>query len=186
MIVFQPSQSLQTLFDCAPIGLLLETFGGKIMYANKALAHILEYPNADALSEANAALFYCDASERMDILEHLKKRESRINKDMLLVTRTGKLRRVLATFTLSEEFLSTTVLDISQGRAFASPLYRLSHEQLLELLDGVRDMVDGDQVELVYDCINRLLSCTIGSEEYHQLMMELARLTGRVRVRVKA
>jgi len=184
MTVFQPSRSLQTLFDRAPIGLLLETFEGKILYANMALAQILGYSDASALIGANATLFYRDASERNDILEYLKKRDLRINKEVVLVTRMGDLRRVLATFTLSEDFLSTTVLDVTQGRSYATQIDRLDHEQLLELLDGVRDMLESDQVEPVYDCITRLLSCTIGSEAYHQLTVELARLTGRVKVRI--
>lgn len=185
MAVFQPSESLQTLFDRAPIGLLLETLEGQILYANLAMAQIFGYGEANALLGTDATLFYRDASERVDILEHLKKRDSRVNREVMLITRTGMLRRVLATFTLSEDYLSTTMLDITQGRSYAMPIDRLDHEQLLSLLDGVRDMLESDQIELVYDCITRLLSCTIGSEEYHQLTVELAQLTGRVRMRVR-
>ena len=184
MVAFHPSRELQTLFDHAPIGLLLETFDGKILYANTALAHILGYSDVGALLRMNATSFYRDTSERAEILEQLKRREPRVNKEIVMMSRVGTPRRVLATFTLSEDFLSTTMLDVTQGPLYPSRIDRLNHAQLLELLDGVRDMLDVGQVELVYDCITRLLSSTIGSEEYHGLTMELALLTRRVDVQI--
>ena len=72
-------------------------------------------------------------------------------------------------------------MDITEGRPSLSRVSRLSHEQLLDLLDGVRERMDTGEVEAVYGCITRLLDSNIGSDEYHRLTMELARMMGQGR-----
>ncbi|MEI7644162.1 MAG: response regulator [Chloroflexales bacterium] len=109
----------QTLIDQAPIGIARTTVGGDLLYANAALAHLLEFESPAAMRREGVAIRYKNPTDRAALIDLLHCTHTVQDQEITIITRTGAERVVLASLTLEDEILSSMLVDITERKHIA-------------------------------------------------------------------
>jgi PAS domain-containing protein len=108
-----PAWNAHALLDHAPIGIVRSTVGGVLLYANVAMAQLLEFNSPDAMLRENAILRYKHAADRAALIDQLRCAGSVQGQEVTLLTSTGAERIVLASLTLDGEIVLSMLVDIT-------------------------------------------------------------------------
>jgi PAS domain S-box-containing protein len=143
------------LLDRAPIGIARATVDGKLLYANAALARMLEFDSPAALLAENMVLRYKHPAERAALIELVRQNGVVQDQEFTLLTRSGDERTVLASITLEGDILSSMIVDITARKRAEAATHRQA-TRLRMLADASRVFAEaGIDYQLVLDQIAR-------------------------------
>lgn len=129
------------LVDNALVGIYRSSIGGKILYANEALAGILEYPSAgELMSSGDARSRYRNRGDREALLGRLREEGTVNNFPVDVVTRNGKVKTVLLSGTLEDDVLTGMIMDITELKRMED-LIRRARKEWEETFDTITDMI---------------------------------------------
>lgn len=117
-------QKYRNLVDNALIGVYRSNIDGKFIYANQALADILEYNDVKELYEINSTQLYKNSSEREIFIDDLRKKQNVLYFETELRSKYGNTKHVLLSGTLEGDVISGMVMDITERRKILDELKR--------------------------------------------------------------
>ncbi len=115
-------QRYRSLVDNALIGIYQTTLGGKLLYANEALARIFEFATPEEMMAQGVVPRYVDPGSRQEFLARVKESGRVTNVELHLVTRTGRQRNVLISAVLEGDVLSGMIMDITERKQMMDQL----------------------------------------------------------------
>jgi PAS domain S-box-containing protein len=129
------------------VGIYQSTLSGKFLYANKALADILEYDSPEVLKQVRVFETYRNPAKRQALIEQLKKNSFVNGFENELKTKTGQVRHVLISGALNGEIISGIIMDITERKQAEESLKMHS-----ELLDNSTDSIvlHDDKGRIIY------------------------------------
>lgn len=105
------------LVENALLAVYRTTTSGRIIYANKAMADMLEYNSTEELVSIKAFDLYKDFQQREGFVQELRMHGKTIKtNEVEWVTKTGKIRNVLLSASLDGEIISGMAKDITEFR----------------------------------------------------------------------
>ncbi len=104
----------RNLVDNALIGVYKTNLKGDIIYANKALAKMLEFKDPGKLMNSNVRSRYKNPKDRETLINKLKDTGRVCDFEVELVTRKNKIIHVLLNANLDGEMLSGMIMDITE------------------------------------------------------------------------
>jgi PAS domain S-box-containing protein len=105
------------LVENALLGVYRTTISGSIVYANKAMADMLEYDSPAELISKKAFDLYKDVQHRESFVEELRIHGRTVKtNEVEWVTKTGKVKNVLLSASLDGEIISGMAKDITEIR----------------------------------------------------------------------
>jgi PAS domain S-box-containing protein len=104
----------RNLVEDAMVGVLRTKINGEILFANNAVALMLEYKNPGDVISSGMPVMYKDAGQREDLLERLKKDGRVENFEMTVITRTGKEKIFLMNTVLNGDIIDGILVDITE------------------------------------------------------------------------
>ena len=102
------------LVNNALIGIFQTNIDGDILYVNEALSSILEFESPESMMKENVLSTYKNPANREILIANLKKRHSVNNFEFEVFTKTGKLKTVLLSASLSNDIISGMMMDITE------------------------------------------------------------------------
>ncbi len=132
-------KNYRDLVDNALVGIYRTSLSGELLYANEALAKILEFPSPAALQAEGALMRYRNTSDRMVVLQRLRDHGSLQNFELDMLTRTGQVRHVLLSGSLEGDIVSGMILDITDRKKFAE-----MNRDILQAVDEAFIVIDRD------------------------------------------
>lgn len=101
----------------ALVGVYRMTLSGRIIYANKAMADMLEYDSPQEMESVKAFDLYKNETERENFSRELRSHgKTGKSNEVELVTKTGKVKNVLLSASLDGEIISGMAKDITEIR----------------------------------------------------------------------
>ncbi len=117
-------EEYRNLVENALIGVYKTTLSGKLVLANRALLNMLGY-SMEEISRFNVERLYKNREDRLKLLEILKKDGKVIGFETQLVSKTGKVINVVISAVLEGEYISGTIMDITERKAMENKLIDL-------------------------------------------------------------
>ncbi|RJQ56740.1 MAG: EAL domain-containing protein [Nitrospiraceae bacterium] len=124
----------KNLVDNSLAGVFKTNLEGEILFANNALARMLEYESPGDLISLGALSIYKTPKDRKNLIDSLKKRGKVSNFEMEAVTKNGKTRNLLLSVTIYGEVLSGTMIDITERKRMEETI---KHQAYHDLLTGL-------------------------------------------------
>ncbi len=113
----ESEKKYRDLVDTALVGVYRTTTAGLLLYANEALAHILEYDSPEQLMAAGSvASHYNDPAQRHALLAVLQRTGTVKGFSAELKTRSGGTRNVLISVAIDKDTLSGMIVDITERK----------------------------------------------------------------------
>lgn len=123
-------EKYQGLVENALVGVYQTNPDGKILFANKALAEILEFESPEEIVGANALEMFKDPQDRERLMEQLLSQKTVGSFECEALTRTGKARTLIVSAVMEKGTVSGMVRDITQRNQ--------AEKQLQQTLDMLR------------------------------------------------
>lgn len=143
------------LVENAPIGVYKEKLDGTLIFANKAMAEMLEYESQQELMSINSISTYKDQGARDSLIEEIREfGRTGKNKEVELVTRSGKVKNVLLSAFFDGDAISGMAEDITE--------IRILQDQCIQAqkMEGLGNIAAG----IAHD-FNNLLGVILGYSE---------------------
>lgn len=123
-------EKYQGLVENALVGVYQTDPDGKILFANKALAEILEFESPEKIVGVNALAMLKDPQDRERLVGQLSSQKMVSSFECEALTRTGESRTLIVSAALDKETISGMVRDITQRNQ--------AEKQLQQTLDMLR------------------------------------------------
>ncbi|MBI5100257.1 MAG: PAS domain S-box protein [Nitrospirae bacterium] len=117
------------LVDNALVGIYRATTEGKFLYVNDALARIFECDDTDEMLKLPVGMRYKKPEDRAAFLSILKERGSVPYYEMEVPTKSGKLKTIVISAVIEDEFITGMVTDITERKHLEA---QLRHAQKME------------------------------------------------------
>lgn len=132
----------RNLVDTSLAGIFRSTFEGELLFANAALARILDFDSPEEMVRAGAMPRYRDPSSRAEFLGILREKGRVDAFEVEGLTKTGEVKTILMSATVLHEVISGTMLDIT-GLKRAEEVRREAERSraLSELSDAMANVV---------------------------------------------
>ncbi len=153
--ISESERNYRELVENALVGVYKVTLDGAILYANKAMADMLEYDSpAELISVVSSASYKNDRGKNSFLRELRETDSARKSKEIELTTKTGKMRNVLLSASLDGGVVSGMAKDITEIRTLER---RFIQAQKLEGLGNIAAGIAHD--------FNNLLGVVLGYSE---------------------
>lgn len=106
-------QEYRALADNALVGVFRTRKNGENLYANEAMAQILEYPSIALSLQHSALAHFKDPREQTILLQKAYQQGKIVNYELELLTHLGNVRTVLVSMTFEEDIFSGMMIDIT-------------------------------------------------------------------------
>ena len=137
----ESEKKYRKLVSNAPVGVYKTSLNGEFIFANDALANMLEFRSAEELMAGSVLPIYKNLKDRDILIEELKKRGRVESFDVELVTRGRNVRNVLLNATLERKTgISGMVIDVTERRRAENAL-RESEEKYRSLVHSTEDSI---------------------------------------------
>jgi len=131
----ESEKKYRNLVDNALVGVYQTNIKGNFLYANEALARLLEFESPEDMM-SGAILERCkNPNDGEELIEKLKKSSKVSNFELELLTKTGKIKNVLLSATLEEDVISGMIRDITKRKKAEEQI-----KQQIERLAALRDI----------------------------------------------
>ncbi len=115
--ITESEKKYRELVENALVGVYRMTLSGRIIYANKAMADMLEYDSPQEMESVKAFDLYKNETERENFSRELRSHgKTGKSNEVELVTKTGKVKNVLLSASLDGEIISGMAKDITEIR----------------------------------------------------------------------
>lgn len=105
------------LVENALVGVFKINLSGTIVYANKAMADMLEFETPQDMMSVSLSSLYINVGDMADLVDELRAfGKTDKNKEVELVTKSGKVRNVLISASLDRDVISGMAKDITEIR----------------------------------------------------------------------
>ncbi len=112
--LLESERRYRTLVDNALVGIYKSTIAGELLFANKALARMLDYDSAEEMArDGSVGELYKNPKDREILIERLKKDGQVQNFEFEALTKSGNTKNMLLSATLDGETLLGMMLDIT-------------------------------------------------------------------------
>ncbi len=140
------------LVENALVGVYKINLSGTIVYANKAMADMLEYDSPRGMMTVSSSSMYKNVEEMQSFIEELRPYgKTGKSKEVELVTRTGKVRNVLLSASLDRDVISAMAKDITEIRTLERQILQT------QKLEGLGNIAAG----IAHD-FNNILGVIVG------------------------
>ena len=120
------------LIDNSLVGVYSTNRNGEILFANKALANILEYDSVNELKKVKSKSFYKIPEQRELLLAKLNKYNKVTNFEIELITKNKTIKHVLLNEFKKNDIMNGMMLDITLRKTYLNDLM-ISQEELEQL-----------------------------------------------------
>jgi PAS domain S-box-containing protein len=127
----ESEEKYRSLVDNAIVGIYKTDLEGNLLYANMALANILEFDSPAELMSTGVLNTYKDPGQRNLLTEKLITNGKVDNLEIKLSTRTGRTKDVLVSATLEGNVISGMIMDINEIKSLED---QLRHAQKMEAI----------------------------------------------------
>lgn len=127
----ESEEKYKNLVDNALVGVYKANLNGEILFVNNALARILEYASPEEMIPVQALSLYKTPEERENLIGRLKKTGQVNNFEIVAVTRTGKTKNLLLSFTLNGDVISGMIIDITERKQMEETIKHLAYHDVL-------------------------------------------------------
>lgn len=100
--------------DNSLVGIYSTTIGGRILFANRALAAMFEYESAEDMMSRDIISIYKKSEDREALLERLRTGQNVEDFEAEFITKTGEVKNVLLSATLSGDVITGMIVDITE------------------------------------------------------------------------
>lgn len=153
--ITESERKYRELVENALVGVYKTTVDGEFIYANKAMADILEYDSPQMMMSASLPKLYKSVREWESFTEDLKKDgKTGKSKEFEFITRTGKIRNVLLSASFDGDVVSGMVKDITEIRTLERQFIQT------QKLEGLGNIAAG----IAHD-FNNILGVILGYSE---------------------
>lgn len=122
--LFTSERNFRNLAETALVGIYRTTVAGEILYANPALLRMLGFDSVEALMRADVWARYRRPGDRRTLLEQLEREGQVESFETDVLTRSGEVRHVLISATLTGNQITGTIMDITPRREAEESLRR--------------------------------------------------------------
>jgi PAS domain S-box-containing protein len=136
----------RTLVDNALVGIYKTNLKGDFLFANEALARIMEFDSPEEIMAESVPKRYKDPKDREVLIGKLRENNKVENFEVDLLTKTGETRNVFLSATLEGDTISGMIMDITE-RKKAEEALKESEGKLNAMLLSIADhmsMMDKD------------------------------------------
>ncbi|MFC2102327.1 ATP-binding protein [Bacteroidota bacterium] len=138
----------RNILDHAMIGIFRNTLDGSIVYANDAMAAILEYESVEELCQAKAFDFYPSKEAREEMVQTMLEKKSLRNLNLLLISKKGNPKQcVINSFLEGDQIVGmimdnttqqTILKDLEESKVLAEASDRLKTSLLANMSHELR------------------------------------------------
>lgn len=115
--IVDSEKEYRELVENALVGVYKVNLSGTIIYVNKAMADMLEFDSPLEMMSVTSSSLYRNQEDMADLVEDLRKfGKTGKNKEVEMVTKSGKLRNVLVSASLDKDVISGMAKDITEIR----------------------------------------------------------------------
>ncbi|MBI5099450.1 MAG: EAL domain-containing protein [Nitrospirae bacterium] len=127
----ESEEKYKNLVDNSLVGVYKANLEGEILFANNALARMLEYSSPEEMMSVMALSLYKTPKERRNLLDILIKTGKVNNFEIDAVTKTGKTKSLLLSLTLNGDVISGMLIDISKRKQMEETIKHLAYHDIL-------------------------------------------------------
>ncbi len=140
-------ETYKNFIENLPVGVYKSTSKGKILFANRALAKILECNSAEELMNISAYAFYKTREKRNEVVKsHMSNVEALIKVDTEMITKNGRkifvndFARVINDPETGELYFEGIIIDITEKYLYEQKL-RKSELRFRQLFERINDIL---------------------------------------------
>lgn len=126
--LMESERKYRTLVDNALVGVYRTNLKGDILYANEALAGMLEFDSTQELASGQVLSRYKDKRQRAELIDKLRQSGRVEAMEGMALTKTGKTKSVLLTANLEGDIISGMIIDITGRKKAEDEVRRLNEE----------------------------------------------------------
>lgn len=153
--ISESERKYRELVENALVGVYKFEMNGTILYANKAMADMLEYDSPKELMSIDSSTLYKKSEDRDGFIVELREfGRTRKSKEVELVTKTGQVRNVLLSASIDGDTISGMGKDITEIRTLERQFIQA------QKLEGLGNIAAG----IAHD-FNNLLGVILGYSE---------------------
>ncbi len=139
--LLESERKYRNLVANAPVGVYKTKLDGEFIFANDALAKMLEFRSPEELMAGSVLSLYKNPGDRSVLIEELEKEGKVESFDVELVTRRGNVKNVLLNATLErEKGISGMIIDMTERKRAENAL-RESEEKYRSLVHSTEDSI---------------------------------------------
>ncbi len=139
-------KNYRELVDNALLGIYKTNLKGDLLYANQALAAMLEFDSPEEMASEGILARYNNLKDREALLKALKKTGTVDSFEVELLTKTKTIKNMLLSGTLEGDVLSGIILDIT-NRKKAEKALKESEERHKKFVNSVTDYIYTVKIE---------------------------------------
>lgn len=115
--IVDSEKKYRELVENALVGIFKVNLSGTIVYVNKAMADMLEFDSPQDMMSVSSSALYKNIEDMSSLIEELRKfGKTGKNKELEMVTKSGKVRNVLISASLDQDVISGMAKDITEIR----------------------------------------------------------------------
>ena len=153
--ITESERKYRDLVENALVGVYKTNIKGEFIYANKAMAEMLEYESPQAMMTATAASVYRNSDDWDNFAKELSNEgKTGKSREFEFITKTGKIKNVLLSASLDGGFVSGMVKDITEIRTLERQFIQT------QKLEGLGNIAAG-----IAHNFNNILGVIIGYSE---------------------
>jgi len=139
-------KTYRDLVDNSLVGIYKSNLNGDHLFANEALARILEYDSAEELRSVNVYTRYKDPGARKAFIRELREKGKLCNYEIEIVTKKGRTKKLLLSATLDGDVLSGMIMDISENGLMQAQVLqaKLEWEETFDIINDAITVHDRD------------------------------------------
>jgi diguanylate cyclase (GGDEF)-like protein/PAS domain S-box-containing protein len=139
--LLESERKYRNLVANALVGVYKTNLNGEVLFANDALAKMLEFRSPEELMAESVLSVYKNLEDRSVLIEELKKHGRVESFDVELITRGGNVKNVLLNATLERKTgISGMVIDVTERKRAENAL-RESEEKYRSLVHSTEDSI---------------------------------------------
>jgi PAS domain S-box-containing protein len=113
-VLMESEKKYRDLVDNSLVSVFKTNLNGDLLFFNQALVELFDYNSPQQLMNVNVKSWYKKPSDRIRLMEILKKKGSFKDFEVEMVTRNNKKLTVIINSTLEGEIISGMIMDITQ------------------------------------------------------------------------